>query len=463
MLIEVFYVKNYTLTKDFYEFSCSYRKKTVPLQRKIVACHKKTLESMVFHRDFYLQKLINAGKNDMIKIVTGIRRCGKSYLLFEIFHNYLLSQGVKKDHIIELAMDDEHNKSLRNSDKLLDYIDNHLIDDGETNYVILDEVQMVDNFIGVLLSMTHKRNVQTYVSGSNSRFLSKDVVTEFRGRGWEIRVRPLSFAEYYETVGGDKGQALNDYYIYGGLPEVAKMSSPEEKEAYLKDVYRTIYLRDIIERNHLHNEEGLEQIFCVLASTMGTTVNPTKIANTFLSAAQIKISANTISKYIEHLKDAFMVNEALRYDIKGRKYIGADSKYYFEDLGIRNAILGFRQVEETHIMENVLYNELCSRGYMVDVGLVEVWERDEQGKTIRKKLEVDYVVNRGSQRIYIQSAYRMSDAEKKAQEQRPLTHIGDSFRKVIITGDYARGLYNDDGIYRMGVYEFLLNRECLND
>lgn len=418
---------------------------------------------MEFNRDLYLQKLISASKNDMIKIVTGIRRCGKSYLLFEIFRNYLLSQGVKEDHIIGLAMDDISNKSLRDPVKLLEYIDSHLIHDGQTSYVILDEVQMVDDFVGVLLSMTHKRDVQTYVSGSNSKFLSKDVVTEFRGRGWEIRVRPLSFAEYYEGVGGEKAEALNDYYTFGGLPAVAKMETPEEKEAYLKDVYRTIYLKDIIERNHLQNEEGLEEIFRVLASSMGTAVNPTKIANTFKSAAQIKIGVNTITKYIEHLKDAFLVSEALRYDIKGRRYIGADSKYYFEDPGIRNAILGFRQIEFSHMMENVLYNELCARGYSVDVGLVEIWERDKEGKTVRIKVEVDYVVNRGSQRIYIQSAYMLPDKEKSDQEQRPLTHISDNFRKVIISGDYTRGFYNDEGVYRIGVFNFLLDRDCLNN
>ena len=335
---------------------------------------------MEFNRDLYLQKLISASNNDMIKIVTGIRRCGKSYLLFEIFHNYLLSQGVKEDHIIGLALDDNRNKALRDPDKLLEYIDSHLIHDGQTSYVILDEVQMVDDFVGVLLSMTHMRNVQTYVSGSNSKFLSKDVVTEFRGRGWEIRVRPLSFAEYYEGVGGDKRDALEDYYTYGGLPAVAKLNTPEEKEAYLKDVYRAIYLKDIIERNHLQNEEGLEEIFRVLASSMGTAVNPTKIANTFKSVANIKISTHTITKYIEHLKDAFLVSEALRYDVKGRKYIGSDSKFYFEDPGVRNAIIGFRQVEYSHMMENVLYNELCARGYSVDVGLVEIWEKMKKGK-----------------------------------------------------------------------------------
>ena len=418
---------------------------------------------MVFNRHLYLQKLISAENNDMIKIITGIRRCGKSYLLFNIFRDYLLASGVAEDHIIGLAMDDRRNKPLLNPDRLLDYIDSHIVNDGQRNYVILDEVQLVDDFVGVLLSMTHKRNVQTYVSGSNSKFLSKDVVTEFRGRGWEIRVRPLSFAEYFEGVGGDKRDALNDYYTYGGLPEVALMSTPEEKEAYLKDVYRTIYLKDIIERNHLQNEEGLEQIYRVLASSMGAPVNPAKISNTFKSEAQISISFNTIAKYIEHLKDAFIVSEALRYDIKGRKYIGADSKYYIEDPGIRNAILGFRQVEMNHIMENVLYNELCSRGYSVDVGLVEVWERNKEGKTVRKILEVDYVINRGSQRIYIQSAYLMPDKEKMDQEQRPLTNISDSFRKVIISGEYSGKFYNDEGVLRIGIFEFLLDSTCLDE
>lgn len=418
---------------------------------------------MEFNRDLYLQKLISASKNDMIKIVTGIRRCGKSYLLFEIFHNYLLSQGVKEDHIIGLALDDNRNKALRDPDKLLEYIDSHLIHDGQTSYVILDEVQMVDDFVGVLLSMTHMRNVQTYVSGSNSKFLSKDVVTEFRGRGWEIRVRPLSFAEYYEGVGGDKRDALEDYYTYGGLPAVAMLNTPEEKEAYLKDVYRAIYLKDIIERNHLQNEEGLEEIFRVLASSMGTAVNPTKIANTFKSVANIKISTHTITKYIEHLKDAFLVSEALRYDVKGRKYIGSDSKFYFEDPGVRNAIIGFRQVEYSHMMENVLYNELCARGYSVDVGLVEIWEKNEEGKIVHKRIEVDYVINRGSQRIYVQSAYSMPDEQKRDQEQRPLIKINDSFRKIIISGEHKGKFYNEEGVLRIGVFEFLLDRDCLNN
>ena len=418
---------------------------------------------MTFNRKLYLQKLISADGNGMIKIITGIRRCGKSYLLFNIFREYLLSQGVPKNHIISIAMDDRRNKHLLNPDNLLDYIDKTLVNDGQKTYIILDEIQMVTDFIGVLLSLMHMSNVETYVSGSNSKFLSKDVVTEFRGRGWEIRVRPLSFAEYYEGVGGNKEEALQDYYTFGGLPAAAMMTRQEDKEAYLQDVYRTIYLKDIVERNRLQNEEGLEQIVRVLASAMGATVNTSKIANTFKSVANLKMSAHTIDKYISLLQDAFVISEALRYDVKGRKYIGADSKYYFEDTGIRNAILGFRQVEYSHLMENVLYNELCSRGYTVDIGLVETWEKDGQGKSVRKILEVDYVVNRGSQRIYIQSAYMMPDADKLQQEQRPLNKIGDNFRKVIIVGDHGRAHYNDDGIYRLGIYDFLLNTNCLTE
>ena len=418
---------------------------------------------MVFDRNLYLQKLISADGNGMIKIVTGIRRCGKSFLLFDIFRNHLLSQGVAEDHIIGLALDDLENEHLLNPHNLLEYINNHIVNDGKKNYIILDEVQLVNDFVKLLLSLSHKKNVETYVSGSNSKFLSKDVVTEFRGRGWEIRVHPLSFAEYFEVVGGEKRDALNDYYTYGGLPGAALLPNAEEKIAYLKDVYRAIYLRDIIERNNLKNEEGLEQIFRVLASSMGATVNPNNISNTFKSVTGIKISPHTVSKYIELLKDAFVVSEAMRYDIKGRKYIGADSKYYFEDPGIRNAILGFRQVEFSHMMENVLYNELCARGYSVDVGLVEIKEKNEKGKLVRKILEVDYVVNRGSQRIYIQSAYMMPDEDKMAQEQRPLTKIGDSFRKIIISGEYPGKFYNDEGVLRIGVFDFLQDPTCLDE
>lgn len=433
------------------------------MQQKFGKIPQNMLLFMVFDRNLYLQKLISADGNGMIKIVTGIRRCGKSFLLFDIFRNHLLSQGVAEDHIIGLALDDLENEHLLNPHNLLEYINNHIVNDGKKNYIILDEVQLVNDFVKLLLSLSHKKNVETYVSGSNSKFLSKDVVTEFRGRGWEIRVHPLSFAEYFEVVGGEKRDALNDYYTYGGLPGAALLPNAEEKIAYLKDVYRAIYLRDIIERNNLKNEEGLEQIFRVLASSMGATVNPNNISNTFKSVTGIKISPHTVSKYIELLKDAFVVSEAMRYDIKGRKYIGADSKYYFEDPGIRNAILGFRQVEFSHMMENVLYNELCARGYSVDVGLVEIKEKNEKGKLVRKILEVDYVVNRGSQRIYIQSAYMMPDEDKMAQEQRPLTKIGDSFRKIIISGEYPGKFYNDEGVLRIGVFDFLQDPTCLDE
>ena len=339
---------------------------------------------MEFSRKSYLQKLVRADGNGMIKIVTGVRRCGKSYLLFNIFRNYLLSQGVTEDHIIGLALDDRANKKLLDPDILLDYIEAHMVHDGKKNYVILDEVQLVEEFISVLLSLTHKQNVETYVSGSNSRFLSKDVVTEFRGRGWEIRVHPLSFAEYYEGVGGDYQQALYDFYRYGGLPHVATLKTEEEKKQYLQSVFETTYLKDVIERNHLRNPEGMRKLIQVLASCIGACTNPNNIVNTFMSGEKLTVSSAAIGNYLEHLQDAFIISEAQRYDVKGRKYIGTASKYYFEDLGIRNMLINFRQQEDTHIMENVIYNELRVRGYSVDVGQVEVWETTPEGKRVRK-------------------------------------------------------------------------------
>ena len=412
---------------------------------------------MIFNRQSYLQKLISAEGNGMIKIVTGIRRCGKSFLLFNIFRQHLREKGVADDHVIALALDDRHNKKLLDPDRLLDYIDAHVVQDGETNYVILDEVQMVKEFTSVLLSLIHMPHVEAYVSGSNSRFLSKDVATEFRGRGWEIRVHPLSFAEYYEAVGGDKSEAIRDYYNYGGLPDVVLQPDDASKEAYLKELLTTIYLKDIVERNRLHNADGLEQTMRVIASGMGSTTNINRIANTFRSAEKLSISHHTIQRYLTCLQDAFFISEALRYDIKGRRYIGAENKYYFEDPGLRNALIGFRQVEYTHMMENVLYNELCARGFSVDVGLVETRELNEQGQFIRKNLEVDFVVNRGSQRLYIQSAFMLPNKEKIDQEQRPLLRIDDAFRKIIISGEHSKVHYNDDGICVMGLFEFLLN------
>ena len=412
---------------------------------------------MEFSRKSYLRKLVRADGNGMIKIVTGIRRCGKSYLLFNIFRNHLLSQGVQEDHIIGLALDDRENKKLLNPDRLLDYINSHIVKDGKKNYVILDEVQLVDDFVSVLLSMTHKQNVETYVSGSNSKFLSKDVVTEFRGRGWEIRVHPLSFAEYFEGIGGDYRKALYDYYRYGGLPHVALLATEDEKKQYLQSVFETTYLKDVIERNHLRNQEGMRKLIQVLASCIGSCTNPNNIVNTFMSGEKLTIASATIEKYLEHLQDAFIISEAQRYDVKGRKYIGSASKYYFEDLGIRNMLINFRQQEDTHIMENVIYNELCLREYSVDVGQVEVWETTPEGKRLRKNLEVDFVVNNPPQRMYIQSAFVLQDREKTEKEQRPLVNIPDHFRKIIILGnDFQRGWIDDDGVEIVSMEDFLL-------
>ncbi|MBQ7996778.1 MAG: ATP-binding protein [Paludibacteraceae bacterium] len=418
---------------------------------------------MEFSRKLYLQKLVRADGNGMIKIVTGIRRCGKSYLLFNIFRNYLLSQGVQEDHIIGLALDDRENKKLLNPDRLLDYINSHIVKDGKKNYVILDEVQLVDDFVSVLLSMTHKQNVETYVSGSNSKFLSKDVVTEFRGRGWEIRVHPLSFAEYFEGVGGDYRKALYDYYRYGGLPHVALLATEDEKKQYLQSVFETTYLKDVIERNHLRNPEGMRKLIQVLASCIGSCTNPYNIVNTFMSGEKLAIAPATIENYLEYLQDAFIISEAQRYDVKGRKYIGTASKYYFEDLGIRNMLINFRQQEDTHIMENVIYNELCMRGCSVDVGQVEVWETTPEGKRLRKNLEVDFVVNNPPQRMYIQSALVLQDREKTEKEQRPLVNIPDHFRKIIILGnDFQRGWIDDEGVEIVSMEDFLLKPNTLD-
>ena len=417
---------------------------------------------MEFSRKMYLQKLVRADGNGMIKIITGIRRCGKSYLLFNIFRNHLISQGVSEDHIIGLALDERENKKLLNPDRLLDYIDKHIVKDGKKNYVILDEVQLVDEFVSVLLSMTHKQNVETYVSGSNSKFLSKDVVTEFRGRGWEIRIHPLSFAEYYEGMGGDYQHALYDYYRYGGLPQLALLATEEEKKQYLKTVFEATYLKGVIERNHLRNPEGMRKLIQVMASCIGSCTNPNNIVNTFMSGEKLVISSAAVGHYLEYLQDAFIISEAQRYDVKGRKYIGSASKYYFEDIGIRNMLINFRQQEETHIMENIIYNELLLRGYSVDVGQVEVWEKTSEGKRVRKNLEIDFVVNNPPQRIYIQSALVLPDRAKTEQEQRPLVNIPDHFRKVIILGnDFQRGWIDEEGVQIISMRDFLLSPDIL--
>ena len=408
-----------------------------------------------FERKQYLQQLISAEDNGMIKIVTGIRRCGKSFLLFNLYKQNLLSRGIPASHIIEVNLEDRRFKPLRNPDSLLEYIDSR-INDRERYFVLLDEIQLVAEFEDVLNSYLHIGNVNVYVTGSNARFLSKDVITEFRGRGWEIRVRPLSFAEYYEKAGGDKRGALENYCLYGGLPAVVQMERPEDKQKYLKEIFETVYLRDVLQRNHLRNAVGMGELIKILASSEGSCINVQRISNTFKSVSKVDLGVNTINRYIGHLEDSFIISGAQRYDIKGRKYIGTETKYYFEDPGIRNAIVEFRQVEYNHTMENVIFNELCRLGYSVDIGMVETFGNDVEGKTVRKKLEIDFVVNRHDQRVYIQSAYRIPSEEKWNQELASLRYVADGFRKILIEGDRYTTHYNDEGILVMSLYDFLL-------
>ena len=412
---------------------------------------------MIVARDGYLRQLMEARGNGMVKIVTGMRRSGKSFLLMTLFHQYLIEQGVAENHIIEISLDNRKNKPLRNPDVLLEHIDHLIQSDGQMHYVILDEVQMVDDFVEVLLSLMQDKRLDVYVSGSNSKFLSKDVVTEFRGRGDEIHLFPLSFAEYYAAAGGDKHNAWKEYYTYGGLPQILQIENEEKKICYLLDLYELTYIRDIIERNHLRNVEGLRALVRVLASNIGSSTNPKRIGDTFLSVEHIAMKDSTIRDYIKYLQDAYMIEEALRYDVKGRKYIGTETKYYFADMGLRAAILNFRQQEETHIMENIIYNELRMRGYRVDVGMVETWKTSAEGKNVRVPLEVDFVVNRGAERIYIQSAYRMPTDDKVVQEKRSLLNTNDNFRKIIIVGDDIKRKTDEQGIITMSLYDFLLD------
>lgn len=412
---------------------------------------------MLFERKYYLSQLQNADGNGMIKIITGMRRCGKSFLLFNIFRKSLLERGIHEDHIIKVNLEDRRNKKLRNPDALLEHIDK-LMTDTEKYYILLDEVQLVSEFEDVLNSYLDVPNAEVYVTGSNAKFLSRDIITEFRGRGWEVRIHPLSFAEYYEVIGGEKAEALDQYYKYGGLPAVAGMKRAKDKQNYLREIFETVYLRDVIDRNHLKNADGLRELVRILASTMGASTNVRRISNTFKTAAGIDVAPATIAKYIECLQDAFIISEALRYDVKGRKYIGTETKYYFEDLGIRNAVVEFRQFEPTHIMENVVYNDLCRNGFSVDVGLVESFKRDNNGKLTRRNLEIDFVVNRHDERLYIQSAYALPSKEKVDQEQASLLQVSDGFRKIIIAGDHYNTGYNENGILVIGLYDFLLEK-----
>lgn len=415
---------------------------------------------MDIKRDKYLNDLLNRMHNGMIKVVTGIRRCGKSYLLFNIFKNYLLEQGVPVSHIITIELDQRKNKKYRNPDTILDYIES-LIEDDEQYYIMLDEVQMLQEFEEVLNSLLHIRNADIYVTGSNSKFLSKDVITEFRGRGDEIHIYPLTFKEFMEAYDGDMYRGWAEYVVYGGLPLTVTMKTEEQKINYLTNLFKETYLKDIIERHHIEKTQELEDLVNILASAIGSLTNPPKIEATFKSAIQSTISLNTIRQYIEYLEDAFIINKANRYNVKGRKYIGTPLKYYFEDVGLRNARLGFRQVEETHLMENIIYNELRSRGYSVDVGVVEKRGKDENGKEYKNQLEIDFVANLGSKRYYIQSAFSMPTEEKRIQEKASLVNVNDSFKKIIVVKDVINVTRDEDGITTMSIYDFLLKENSL--
>ncbi len=415
---------------------------------------------MYIKRDKYLNDLIIRMNNGLIKIVTGIRRCGKSYLLFNIFRNYLIEKGISDSHIITIELDQRKDKKYRDPDIILDYIESCIID-GEKYFILLDEVQLLDEFEEVLNSLLHIKNIDIYVTGSNSKFLSKDVITEFRGRGDEIHIYPLNFKEFMQCFEGDIYNGWAEYVTYGGLPLTTTMKTEAQKINYLTKLFEETYLKDIIERHHIEKPQELDDLVNVLASAIGSLTNVPKIEATFKSVIKSNISGNTIRQYIEHLEDAFVINKANRYNVKGRKYIGTPLKYYFEDVGLRNARLGFRQIEETHIMENIIYNELRSRGYSVDVGLVEKRGINKEGKTIRKQLEIDFIANQGSKRYYIQSAFSIPTEEKRIQEKASLVNINDSFKKIIIVKDVVNVTRDDDGITTMSIYDFLLNENSL--
>ncbi len=411
---------------------------------------------MVINRDYYLQQLIERKHNGLIKIVTGLRRSGKSFLLFNLFHHHLVESGVDENHIIEVSFDDFRKAELRDPYNLMNLIEQRMTDESRY-YIILDEVQMLDRFVEVMNSFMHIPNVDVYVTGSNSRFLSRDIATEFRGRGTEIHLFPLSFAEMYAAVGGDKNALWKRYYKYGGLPQLVDLENDKQREDYVLSLCETVYIKDIIERNRVRGESDFSELIQTISSCVGSPCNPLKLSNTFKSSKNVSIDDKTIAKYLSYMEDAFLVEKSERYDIKGKKYIGTLSKYYFQDIGLRNAFLDFRQVEETHIMENVIYNELRSRGFRVDVGMVET--RTSQ---VRKQLEVDFVANVADKRYYIQSAYAMPDDAKREQEAASLRRIDDSFRKIIIMREDIAPYYDSYGILIVGLMDFLLDRTLLD-
>ena len=415
---------------------------------------------MQIKRDFYLQQLVDGKQNGLIKIVTGIRRCGKSFLLFKLFRQYLLDVGVDSDHIIQIALDDIENANLREPLPLYKCIKANMTDE-ELYYILLDEVQLVPRFEEVFNSLLRIDNADVYVTGSNSKFLSSDIITEFRGRGDEIHLYPLSLSEYCEGTGLSPAEAWKDYYTYGGLPHTLSLGTEKKKIDYLNNLFESVYLIDILERHRIKNKAEFEELVKIIASGIGAPTNPTKLENTFKSVKKINIDSVTISRYLGYMQDAFLIEKAERYDVKGKKYIGSLAKYYFTDIGLRNAILGLRQQEETHIMENIIYNELRRRGCKVDVGMVEQRFVDNDGKWQRKQLEVDFVVNEGNQRYYIQSALALPDEEKRKQEMGSLLRINDSFKKIIIVKDDIKPWRDENGILTMGLLDFLMNADSL--
>ncbi len=416
---------------------------------------------MEIKRDLYLDKLIRHKHNGMIKVITGIRRCGKSYLLFELFYKHLLSVGVKNDHILKIALDDRMNKKFRDPDFLCEYVHDY-IKDNDIYYILLDEVQLIPEFEDVLNSFLHIKNVDTFVTGSNAKFLSKDIITEFRGRGDQIHIAPLSFSEFMTIYNGSVEQGWNQYINFGGLPKLFEFSTDEDKSIYLKNIFTETYIKDIKERNDIRNDSELEELLDILSSAIGSLTNPKKLSDTFKSVKQISIHSDTIKNYLDYFVDSFLIDQAKRYNIKGKKYINTPSKYYFTDIGLRNARLNFRQSEETHAMENIVYNELKTRGFNVDVGIVDYYSSNGNQKSILKQAEVDFVCNMSDKRYYIQVALSLPSKEKLDQEQNSLIHISDSFKKIIIVKDISRSHYNEDGIYIMSLFDFLLNSDSLN-
>lgn len=409
---------------------------------------------MIIERKKYMQQLVQSKHNGLVKIITGIRRCGKSFLLFNLFKSQLEKEGIDKEHIIEMAFDDFANREYRDPEKFYQYVKAQ-IKDGRMYYALLDEVQMMDQFEDVLNGLLHIPNVDVYVTGSNAKFLSKDIITEFRGRGYQIHVSPLSFSEFMTTYNGSKEDGWIEYLQYGGLPPVVLQPNDEEKIKFLKDLWQETYLIDILNRNHIKNNAELEELLCMLASGIGGLINPQKLSNTFKTNKNVSISPATLKSYISYCSDAFLIEEANRYDVKGRKYIGTPMKYYFADLGLRNALLNFRQVEKTHLMENAIYSELRRQGFNVDVGVVTVNGKDENGSSYRKQLEVDFVCNKGSRRCYIQSALSLPSQEKIDQETNSLRRLDDGFERIVIVGDHMSSNHDDNGILFMSIYDFM--------